>query len=212
MKLRATTAGCSGWTKGRLALLTGLIVAAFLAALTWPAKPHAQVSDPGGFIADLGQRLITILHSEAPAAEREERLQTLLRTSLDLDILARFALGPHWRRATAEQRAAFQAAFEDHLVQTYAQRLAGERIAAFSITAVSELAPAEHFVGMTVVRDGHAPLPLRWRVRQRAGEYRIVDLIVHGISLAVTQRSDLMAVAQRQGIEALITALEGATR
>ena len=38
-----------------------------------------------------------------------------------------------------------------------------------------------------------------WRVRERGGSMKILDVIVEGVSMSVTQRSDFSSVIQRGG-------------
>ena len=51
------------------------------------------------------------------------------------------------------------------------------------------------------------PLRVDWRLREGAGEPVIIDLIVEGISLLVTQRSEFAAVLERGGIDGLLSEL-----
>jgi phospholipid transport system substrate-binding protein len=44
-------------------------------------------------------------------------------------------------------------------------------------------------------------------LRERPGEPVIIDLIVEGISLLVTQRSEFAAVLERSGVDGLLTEL-----
>ncbi len=48
-----------------------------------------------------------------------------------------------------------------------------------------------------------------WRVRQVGGGYKVVDILVEGVSMALTQRSDFASVIQRGGgdIEVLLEQL-----
>ena len=38
-----------------------------------------------------------------------------------------------------------------------------------------------------------------WRLQQRDGAWRIVDVMVEGVSMMVTQRSEFTALIQREG-------------
>jgi phospholipid transport system substrate-binding protein len=58
-----------------------------------------------------------------------------------------------------------------------------------------------------IVRPNGPPVELDWRLRAGANAYRIVDLTVEGVSMAVTQRQDFSAVIARAGIDGLLAAL-----
>jgi phospholipid transport system substrate-binding protein len=55
--------------------------------------------------------------------------------------------------------------------------------------------------------DGTPPTVVSWRVRQKADKMGIIDVVVEGISMSVTQRQDYSAVLQRNGgdIESLLS-------
>ena len=46
-----------------------------------------------------------------------------------------------------------------------------------------------------------------WRVRDEKGELRIIDVMVEGLSMAVTQRSEFSSVARKSGIDGLLQSL-----
>jgi phospholipid transport system substrate-binding protein len=48
------------------------------------------------------------------------------------------------------------------------------------------------------------------RVRQSGGDYRVIDVAIEGVSMAITQRDDFSATIQRNGgrLSALIEALK----
>ncbi len=51
---------------------------------------------------------------------------------------------------------------------------------------------------------------MHWRVRESNGALKIVDVVIEGISMSITQRSDFSAVIQRKGggIDGLLEELE----
>jgi phospholipid transport system substrate-binding protein len=55
-------------------------------------------------------------------------------------------------------------------------------------------------VSTDIISPGR-PTPLRidWRLVRDNGSYKISDVIVEGVSMAVTQRSEFAAVVQRNG-------------
>ena len=60
----------------------------------------------------------------------------------------------------------------------------------------------------TRVIGGGPPLKVDWRVRERDdGGLVAIDVIVEGVSLIVTQRSEFAAVIERQGMDGLLAEL-----
>ena len=57
--------------------------------------------------------------------------------------------------------------------------------------------------------NGAPPVAVQWRVRAEGGAFKIADVIIEGISMAVTDQQQFSAVIQRGGgdLQALINAL-----
>ena len=60
-----------------------------------------------------------------------------------------------------------------------------------------------------VIQKDGPPVNLQWRVRKKDGGLRVVDVVVEGVSMSVTQRSDFASVIQSGGgkLDALIAHL-----
>mgnify|MGYP002016441583 FL=1 len=56
-------------------------------------------------------------------------------------------------------------------------------------------------------RPSGPPLKAAWRVRGSASGYKILDVIVEGVSMIATQRSEFAALVRRQGVMGLIDSL-----
>ena len=57
--------------------------------------------------------------------------------------------------------------------------------------------------------DGSKALKVDWRVRIKDGKYKIVDIMVEGISMIMTQKSEFSSFIKRNGgkIDALLDEL-----
>ena len=178
-------------------------------ALTLAAgNAPAATGTASEFVAWLGDRAVTVLRSaDGDLGSREARFRDLLREGFDLPFIARFALGPYWRRATAEQRSDYLGVFSEYVVQTYSSRLGGYTGEAMKIISERRAGEKDSVVQTEIVRPSGPPITAEWRVRMIDGEYRIIDIAIEGISMAVTKRSEFSAVIQSRGIDGLIAAL-----
>ena len=196
-------------------LSLALLAALALTPLTAPTPVSAAspanspsatpLAGAGKFLRDLGQRTIAVLQRPA-GPERQKQLQALLRQGVDFRFIGRFALGRHWRKATPAQRASYLERFTDRAVKTYAARLASQRQAGFSISGVRPAGKRDVLVQSRITSLAGG-LEVDWRVRQRQGSYRVIDVVIAGVSMALTQRSEFATVIRRDGIEGLIAAL-----
>ena len=71
------------------------------------------------FVGSLAAQAVdTLTDADLPAVEREARFRAFLTDRFDVPLVARFALGRHWRMASEAERATFTDLFEDLLVVT----------------------------------------------------------------------------------------------
>lgn len=164
------------------------------------------------FIRELGNRAIATLQTPGMSLEeREAHFRGLLREGFDVRLIGRFVLGAHWRRASREQQRDYLELFSDYVLQVYATRLG--RYAGATITVVSERpAGAKDVIVRTRIdRPSGPPIEAEWRVRTTQNRYRIIDVMVEGVSMVITQRSEFSAVIQRNGLDGLIAVLRAHT-
>ncbi len=187
----------------------------FLALLVFVAPARAaEKVNPAKFIEALGSAAIEgLTGADMPQPEREARFRALLTESFDLPAIGKFVLGRYWRTATPEQQAEFLQLFEDFLVKSYAVRFAkyaGER---FDVLDVSREQATSAIVQTKVRRRGAEDIRVDWRVREGDNSFAIIDIIVEGVSMAVTQRSEFASVIQSRGgkVEGLLAALREKT-
>lgn len=198
-------------------LAAGLIGNANAAVLTHPAEKisplYLQASTAASakdFIDQMGQSAIGFLGNNGLSqAQKEAEFKQLLQTSFDIKTIGRFALGSYWNSATPAQQSEYQQLFEQMIIRVYATRFneyKGERL------DVSSSRPdgRDELVTTYIVPPSGEKIQVDWRVREKNGSYKIVDVIIEGVSMAMTQRSDFSSVIQRGGgnIQVLINHLK----
>ena len=183
-----------------IAVLSQFETAAGPAADRHPAALHME---------QLAAEVIDGLTDETlPADRREDLFRDILARDLDIPMIGKFVLGRHWRAATEDQRQTYLEAFSKYIVAIYAKRLGGIRVAQFEVIGAKSLGTKDILVRSRVVNGGKKPVRADWRVRERESTFRIVDLSVEGISMALTLRQEFQSVLRRkEGIEGLISLL-----
>ncbi len=182
---------------------------AFLAAAAMAAAPAAAAPDPAALIRDLGNQALAVLGKNVKSPERAARFRQLFREDFDVPVIARFVLGRYWRVATQAEQQEFVRLFEGYIALAYANRLAdygGEQLRVIG----SRPDPDGAIVASEIIRtNGAPPAKVDWRVTLVNGNYKITDVVVEGVSMAVTQRSEFASVIQRNGgkVEGLLALL-----
>ena len=189
-----------------------LLTAAFLLGVGTAAPIMAAV-DPAAFINDLGNQALAALSPAASPQQRVVAFRALFRRNFYVSQIARFVLGPYWRVATPEQQQEFLRLFTNYIALAYSTRLSqysGERL----VVTGWQPQPEGAVVSSQVARPGGGP-PVRidWRMTRYGGAYKINDVVVDGISMAITERSEFASVIQRTGgnVQGLLAMLRAKT-
>lgn len=191
-------------------LIAGLMLFAGSSANGVPA---AAAADPAALISSLGSQALEVLGKGTPQSQRVARFRELLREDFDVPAIARFVLGRYWNVATEEQRAEFVRLFEDYIALAYSTRLAEYAGETFKVMSSRPDADGAIVQSQILRPAGQAPIKVDWRLVGRNGAYKISDVSVDGISMAVTQRSEFASVIQHNGgqVEGLIALLRQKT-
>jgi|JI10StandDraft_1071094.scaffolds.fasta_scaffold38636_5 phospholipid transport system substrate-binding protein len=187
-----------------------LVAAALFTAAV--AIPPAEAQTPKVLVEQLGDKAIRQLTGSVARPEREARFQSLLSAGFDINAIGRFTLGRYWNQANPNQQQEYLKLFEKFIVQAYAARFAEYSGEQFRVTG--ERPDGEvTLVQSEVFKPGSQPAKVDWRVNTAGAQPKIVDVIVEGVSMAVTQRSEFAAVIQRNGgnVDGLISALRQKT-
>ncbi len=190
-----------------------LVCAALLAVSSWVARPaSAQTADPGAvsFIQTLGNEAVATFSDKSLSRDQAvQRFRTLLYRGFDVPYIGRWVLGRYWNQATPQQHDEYQKLFERLIVKTYADRFVEYSGETFRITGSRPEGETDSMVTTQIVRPNGPPVNVDWRVRKRDGQYKIIDVMVEGVSMGVTQRQEFASVIQQNGnrVDGLIQAL-----
>jgi phospholipid transport system substrate-binding protein len=186
-------------------------------------SPPACAGDPTTFIAGLDGRLQLVVR-DAPENRRPQAFRELLRQSFDVPLIARFVFGRYWRTATLPEQQQLVALFEDYLVLSYSGQLStyadsgrAPIIIGSRPLADGAIVSSEIILGRGPTQGGRgaplAPVRIDWRLVAEGDSYKIIDVVIDGISMAATQRSEFAADVERGGGElpGLVAALQQRT-
>ena len=109
-------------------------------------------------------------------------------------------MGRYWRKATDGERTEFLKLFENLLVSIYVDRFANYAGVTLTVTKTSTKGDADIIVYSKILQPDGSPLVrVDWRVRKRKGEHKVIDVMVEGVSLGQTQRSEVASVIRKNG-------------
>ena len=161
---------------------------------------NKTASEAQAFVDRMGHRAIGFLsNADLTQTQKERQFRRLLKDSFDMNTIGRFAIGRYWNAATAEQRKNYQKLFENMVVDVYAARFNEYQGQTFEVAGARTDGVKDTMVTSFILPDAGPKIQVDWRVRKKKSGYKIVDVIIEGVSMSVTQRSDFSSVIQRGG-------------
>jgi len=155
---------------------------------------------PSAFVAKLAHAALLSANSKTlTSADRQRKLEGLLDTDFDVPRISSFVLGRYWQKASNTERQEFAAVFRDFMLRVYSDRFTGYSGESFRVIG-QRAENASSTVVYTEIGEPTSgqPVKMEWRVIDRSG-YRIVDLSIAGISMALTKREEFASYLQRNG-------------
>ncbi len=149
--------------------------------------------------------------ANASKAQKTADFRKLLDDSFDLETIGRFALGRYWNAATDTQKKDYLKLFKTMVVDVYSNRFEEYKGQKIEVRSFRSIGNQDTLVSSFMIPpNGGEEVQVDWRVRNKGGSYKIVDVLVAGVSMSVTQRSEFSSVIQRGGgnVDALIAQLK----
>ncbi len=152
------------------------------------------------FVKNLSTTAIsTLTEKDISQPERDRRFRVLLNQNFDVPGIGRFALGRYWKTANTEQQQEYLRLFESMLTKTYSARFAKYSGQTIKVTGSKQEVDSVMVASQMVSPDGSKPVLIDWRLKQVGNSFKIMDLIVEGVSMSTTQRSEFSSVIERSG-------------
>ena len=156
------------------------------------------------FVEDLKTRVYTIVSDNQNV---DELLETLADEVLDLQHMARFVMGKHWKIATKAQKELFTTEYGKYISKVYITQLrmySHYRMKIMSVRAGGENSYAVR-VRMVDTENGDDFVMLEFQIRLTNGSFKIEDVrLNNSISIAVNHRSTTDKVVEKSGIDGAI--------
>lgn len=190
--------------KGKYWLAMATLVVACLAPAAASAGPAMEVVK--GKQAELFE-----LIAKPRTATQQAKIKALFDDMLDYEWLAHASLGKRWRDLTDAQRVEFSGLLEQLVRKNYQRNL--KKMLGYEIRYVAE---KDVGAGKMVVEtravsktDQRAePIALDFKLKERDGRWRVIDIRPEGASLVRTYRAQFTRILKKDGYAALKRKME----
>ena len=190
---------------GRFLALWVFILQAFLV--------QAQQLGPEELVRKMTEEILEAIKSDQQlaAGDRQKALKLAeekILPHVDFEEATRLAVGRGWKEATPEQRKKLVAEFRNMLVRTYSNAIGTYEGQTMKVLP-ARMKPddTEVTVRNQYIRPGAKPVALDYAMRKTDAGWKIYDIVVEGVSLVLTYRSEFDVVVKQDGIDGLLKRL-----
>jgi phospholipid transport system substrate-binding protein len=142
-----------------------------------------------------------------PSPEARKKIEDIVSRTVDVEAILQAALGARWKEMSDKERKRLVVAFENRFRQISSRELDSYRSTQIEYLPEKEGEGGRVTVPTKVVIKGE-PTEIDYVMRREKSSWRIVDIVVDGVSTVQNYRSSFNRVIQKEGVEGLIRRLE----
>ena len=163
-----------------------------------PASAATVDTQATVFIQTLGNQALAVVRSNIVPTQKLQYFRELLDQDFDMLEISCFVLGPYWRRASSSEQQQFTKLLSDDLVRFYRQRFTRYEGETFEVTG-SRSDPAGTIVTSQILRPNGAPIEVDWQLTVQDDVYKISDVIIDNVSMALSEHQAFAQQIQLSG-------------
>lgn len=145
-------------------------------------------------------------------AKLNEMVQQRLLPRFNFEVMTQLAVGRPWIQATPAQKSELLSEFRTLLVRTYTNVLFSSRDQKTAIRSRNTTPQGDVSIEMEVSSATGDPVKLALRMRDKDGDWKVIDVSVDGVSLIVNYRTSFSREINQSGVDGLIKTLADKNR
>jgi phospholipid transport system substrate-binding protein len=174
------------------------------ASFVFAATPEAPLSD----VQSLLNQATNILRSRGiPVEQRRAQLRGLAEQHLDLDGMARSALGARWEGLSDSQQSEYAQLFAAFMEDAYLNRIQGYLDLRFRFVGQTMNGPNHARVETYVVQTNGESTRVNFDLELKGGEWKVYDVEINSISIISNYRAQFNRVINDRGFDVLMSDL-----
>ena len=191
-----------GQVLGALTIMAGV-------AVVFPGQPVAGGPATEAVKSSINE-VIQILEDKelkkpGRAEERRRKLEQVIGNRFSYEEMAKRALGAPWKELNEAERKEFVELFQRLLSKSYAGKIEG--YSGEQIQYLNERHADEYAEVRTKIVSGKTEIPLDYRLLQIAGDWRVYDVVVDGVSLVDNYRGQFTKIIRESSYKGLVEQL-----
>jgi phospholipid transport system substrate-binding protein len=204
----------------------------FLSAILALLSPFAQVAlaetspgeDPQRLVADTIDQLVDRLKANSDRIHQDSSVayqisDELVAPHIDFPRVTRLVIGKYWQSASEQQRQALITEVQSLLIRSYvtamtsyADQIVAKKDRINYLPSRYKSGDKKASVRANITLDSGQAVEVQYQLYNGGGKWRIYDIVIEGVSLAITYRTSFGEQIKRDGLDSLIAQLSERNR
>jgi phospholipid transport system substrate-binding protein len=170
--------------------------------------PAVGADSPTTVVQQTTDTVLAVLADKSLSADQKKhKIEDIVYVRFDFMTLSKLVLARNWKRLTPQQQTEFVNQFKQHLSLTYGRNVENYNNERVIITGDREEAGGDWTVKTKILRPSAADILLDYRLRKEDDTWRVIDVIIEGVSLVANYRSQFQEIVSNDGPVKLIELL-----
>ncbi len=139
---------------------------------------------------------------------RYKRLEPVVKDAFEFEAVSQIALGSHWKKLDRAQKTAFIQKLTDLSIATYAAQFKDYGGESFKFDSSQDLKNGRLILRYNLAAPKEKPVKFEYIVSDFNGQWRIINIIVDGISDLALKKAQYTSVIDREGFNSLLDKLD----
>jgi phospholipid transport system substrate-binding protein len=183
-------------------------VVAWIAITSLVAVPAVGAEAPTAVVQRTTDAVLAVLADKSlNADQKRHKIEDIVYAHFDFTTLSKLVLARNWKKLNPEQQTQFIDEFKRHLSLTYGRNVENYNNERAEITGDREEPGGDWTVKTKIVRPNAADILVDYRLRKEDDDWRVIDVIIEGVSLVANYRSQFQEIVSNDGPVKLIEML-----
>jgi phospholipid transport system substrate-binding protein len=185
-------------------------IALYVAVALVAAGLVARADDaPRLVVRQITDAVVAVLQNKSLSADQKRaKIEDTVKDYVDFETMSRLVLARNWSTLTDQQKKDFTEEFKQHLAVTYGKNVESYNNEKVQITGDRDEGRGDWTVQTKILRPaGGGDILVDYRLRQKDGTWKIIDVVIERVSLVSNFRSQFQDIMANGGIERLLKLL-----
>lgn len=175
------------------------VLAALAAVPAFALPAFALTKDQAiGLVQNMTADIVKTINSGKSDSAMYREFEKLMDRYADMNVISRSSLGVAARSATSGELRSYTKAYKTYVSRKYGARFR-EFIGGSIEVRGAKVLSKEVQVQARALLKGQSPIAVDFRTSDRSGKPRVFDVVIEGISLLATERTEIGAILDQQG-------------